>query len=865
MKRNICILFALFLAGVLCMPNESIAKSRKKKKGEEKQVETVKAETPYDKLFKGKRIKTADGLVKVHLVDCKSVYLEIPEQIMGCDLLFYSSIDKSTNSGEGFVGDRSKASFAFRFVKRDKQVDLQLLRDIPVSADKNISAALQVSNLGVALFSYPIKATSGDGACVIDATGLFMDDSPYTNPFPSYSANSMGVFRQVSSYQKSKSCLLDVKGGENYVSIQSEQVYDMAGAFGAAMTAKRLLTMHVSRHIMMLPEKQMDARPADPRLNFRPVLTRIIPNNSYIAEKYRAARWNIEPSDEEAYRAGKTVEPKKPIVFYLDTLIPRNWREAIRRGVQEWNKAFEKIGLQDVLRVENVPLEAGFDINNPYISVIRYVPSSAYNAGLSTTVDPRTGEIVSASMTIPSGIADALQIRYNVVAMIHDPAIRQRVMPVDRFADLIQAAVVDYTGRLLGFEPNSTALHVYSPEELRSSEFTCKHGLYASIVGNSSIFNYIAQPEDVEKGTVLMQKALGNFDYFAVKCLYRPMEGCASFEEKSRLLDQWIGEVAHNPVYQYRQYQFTDVSSRPDYLGNNATKALEYRIKNLKIAFANFIKWYADGDEELGVRSRMYNLLRNATWASFDASDERIGGMVLNDDYAVKNNMPSCVVLPRAEQEEALKVNTRELKELSWMFVKDLDSLHYRDFNEGKTLVSCYARLFERVSNLLYANQLATDSKCVYPLDAYLRGLRSFVFNDAWENSKLVNMAKQIQVDFILKLIATAGMNEFIGAPPKLPGISGLGLVARDSGEVILLQPVLSQNVLEPVAAYYARGKGFPETNYAVAPLFFKELKVVKAWLEQAMVTSNAEVRKHYTYCLFVINKAMNSKNVKSW
>ena len=33
-------------------------------------------------------------------------------------------------------------------------------------------------------------------------------------------------------------------------------------------------------------------------------------------------RWRLEPSDKAAFKRGEKVEPKKPIVFYIDTLMP---------------------------------------------------------------------------------------------------------------------------------------------------------------------------------------------------------------------------------------------------------------------------------------------------------------------------------------------------------------------------------------------------------------------------------------------------------------------------------------------------------------------------------------------------------------
>ena len=38
--------------------------------------------------------------------------------------------------------------------------------------------------------------------------------------------------------------------------------------------------------------------------------------------RHIAHRWNLEPSDSATYLRGELVEPKKPIVFYIDDTFP---------------------------------------------------------------------------------------------------------------------------------------------------------------------------------------------------------------------------------------------------------------------------------------------------------------------------------------------------------------------------------------------------------------------------------------------------------------------------------------------------------------------------------------------------------------
>ena len=66
------------------------------------------------------------------------------------------------------------------------------------------------------------------------------------------------------------------------------------------------------------------------------------------------------------------------------------------------------------------------------------------------------------------------------------------------------------------------ASYHYPVDSLRSAEFTRQHGLTASVMDNI-MCNYIAQPEDVEKGAVLVQPGIGPYDYFPIRYLYAPV------------------------------------------------------------------------------------------------------------------------------------------------------------------------------------------------------------------------------------------------------------------------------------------------------------------------------------------------------
>ena len=53
--------------------------------------------------------------------------------------------------------------------------------------------------------------------------------------------------------------------------------------------------------------------------------------------------WRLEPKDEdlEKYKRGELVEPKKPIIIYIDPATPKQWRPFLIAGINDWQAAFE--------------------------------------------------------------------------------------------------------------------------------------------------------------------------------------------------------------------------------------------------------------------------------------------------------------------------------------------------------------------------------------------------------------------------------------------------------------------------------------------------------------------------------------------
>src|SRR5581483_7871276 len=118
-------------------------------------------------------------------------------------------------------------------------------------------------------------------------------------------------------------------------------------------------------------------------------------------------RWRLERADGSTWKEGaKLVPPKKKIVFWIERSVPDEYRAAVREGILEWNKAFEKIGFRDAIEVRQQENEdfAPEDIN---YNTFRWITTDMGFAMGPSRANTLTGEILDADI-----IFDADMVRF---------------------------------------------------------------------------------------------------------------------------------------------------------------------------------------------------------------------------------------------------------------------------------------------------------------------------------------------------------------------------------------------------------------------------------------------------------------------
>ena len=205
--------------------------------------------------------------------------------------------------------------------------------------------------------------------------------------------------------------------------------------------------------------------------------------------------------------------------FYVDKAFPQEWYPYIKEGIEDWNKAFQAIGLGEVLAVHPEP--EGLDTTSPLVNMVRYMDVEESNAKGDVLIDPRSGEILQGDILWWKNVVDLIKGWRYVQTGVADPAARQPDLPMDLLGPMIRHAVCHEMGHVLGLSHNMGASWAYPADSLRNPSFTRKYGTTASVMDYAR-YNHLATAADVRAGVALLPPRLGPYDYYAIACGYGP-------------------------------------------------------------------------------------------------------------------------------------------------------------------------------------------------------------------------------------------------------------------------------------------------------------------------------------------------------
>jgi len=539
---------------------------------------------PYDRVIT-KDAKTTKGLFTVHQVK-ERYYYEIPKSELGKDYLWNSQIAKTT-IGAGYGGGQ----LVDRVVRWELKGNRVLLLDVNfgmVADPKSpIATAVKAANNDSIILSFPVAAFAKDGAPVIEVSRLFTNDVQEISARQRLGAGGIDASRtfieRISPFPDNVETEVTVTYTRGQGGANAATGGRGGGGLGGGTMRGNSATVVLHHSIVRLPEKPMMPRMFDERVGYFTAATMDFTHDEYKADRVRyITRWRLEKKDPSAAIS----EPVKPIVYYIDVATPTKWVPLLKKGVEDWNQAFEAAGFKNAIVAKPMPTpeeDPTWSAEDVRHSVIRWLPSTTENAVGPHIHDPRTGEILNADIQFFHNVMNLARDWYFVQVSPLDARAQKLPLPDELMGRLLEYVVAHEVGHTLGFQHNMKSSSMYPQAKVRDKQWVHEMGHTPSIMDYSR-FNYVAQPEDGIAADDLVPR-IGPYDIWATKWGYTPITGAKTPDEEKATLNKWAKEQDDKPWLRFSTANSAgaDPGEETEAVGDaDAIKSTELGVKNLQ-------------------------------------------------------------------------------------------------------------------------------------------------------------------------------------------------------------------------------------------------------------------------------------------
>lgn len=371
-----------------------------------------------------------------------------------------------------------------------------------------ISKSANVDISEAAFFSEKIIAKDSTGY-LISGDGLFLSEKldpirPFILPsVPPETYLNLGTLnKDKSSYNKIRSF---PKNTDVLVSLSYENPKPVNFG-GRDITDARYIKVKMQHTFLELPVNDFVPRMDDHRVGY---FSQEIDNMTTTeVPRYRdfINRWHLTKKDSNA----SISEPLEPIVWWVENTTPVELRDNIVEAGLKWNKAFEKAGFKNAVVMKIMSDTSTWDPADVRYNVIRWVSSDLGYAIGPSFVNPRTGQILGADITIDFGLfagITSVSDLYETFSKLPEHK-NYKTCTLGRGLKMQQAAAVAVIealnapddelllltkqfmtflilhemGHTMGLNHNMKASQMLSPGELTNKEITQKLGVTGSVM-----------------------------------------------------------------------------------------------------------------------------------------------------------------------------------------------------------------------------------------------------------------------------------------------------------------------------------------------------------------------------------------------
>lgn len=666
--------------------------------------------------FLGKQglVMTIPGLFTTHIVGSQ-VYCEVPDSLFGRDIMITHTLlaapalkQRNPDKKTGYAGDLF-GPIVVRLRSEDGQIKVyKPLYDrlLPTSTLEIREIASQRGD--ETLIGSIIPKMVEHGRYLIEATPLF-------SLSPCLNLGSLSIELGLSPFPDVS--LKDVKADAGSVIFKTIQSYMSAPQGGSGIHEEPYLkTFKVGTCITLAPDVPLEPiKLVQP--NYFYVSKVDFDTDPYKATKsYFIKRWRLLPSfaDRERYDRGEVVPPVAPIVFYIDSLLPKKWMPYVIDAVEVWRSAFERAGFKDAIHARPITKEDPFDpadSRHPYIS---WKTSPQRNAYGPHPNDPRTGEIMASHVGIFSSVLDMLRDWYFVQCGAMDPVARQIELPDSVMGELIKMVVTHEVGHTLGLEHNFFGSNMASIDQLRDDAYLSEHGFTSSVMDYVRC-NYALRPGDQVSLRNRISR-IGAYDRHIIAYGYKIFSG-KDADERATKREAWL--AANGQVPEHRFVGGKDARALAEDLGKDQIAVNTQGMENVKYLSSLSELWQPWDVLSQRVMQRRVKAMTEAFVQWTGHATDQIGGRV-EGGPASSDRVDAAVRF----------LKTFVLTPPTWLLDQarferlDLDvQIHAEEMYQ-----KIMPMIVRRIENLAVLHE--NGYRGILPLRSYLEGISGMLFSD---------------------------------------------------------------------------------------------------------------------------------------